>query len=183
MVTHPREPAPTCRELRKTQKPCAGARPVANRRFCSGAPRFLTPRDRVLCGVCDVGRVGGPTKKMKGGCRRLVIIRGCDGAATVSREKVSHTMKIMMGNDGGVSCESCVMMVMAMAVSCGGYDGVIDDGNVIRSPSPTGLLHRAFRKHIFRPRGTANPVFQMPCDPTPVGSVGACDVICNDVVM
>ena len=25
--------------------------------------------------------------------------------------------------------------------------------------------------------------FPMPCDTTPVGSVGACDVICNDVVM
>ena len=25
--------------------------------------------------------------------------------------------------------------------------------------------------------------FLVPCDTTPVGSVGACDVICNDVVM
>ena len=29
----------------------------------------------------------------------------------------------------------------------------------------------------------ANAIFQMPCDPTPVGSVGACDVMYNDVVM
>ena len=45
-----------------------------------------------------------------------MIIRGRDGAATVSREKVSHTQKIMMGNDGGASCASCVMIVMAMTV-------------------------------------------------------------------
>jgi len=96
----------------------------------------------VLCGVCVVGRVGGPKKK-KRGCRRLVIIRGRDGATTFPREKVSHTQKIMMGNDGGVSCASCVMMV-AVTVKCGGNDDVIDDDNVIRSPSPTGpLLHRA----------------------------------------
>ena len=25
-------------------------------------------------------------------------------------------------------------------------------------------------------------VFQMPCEPTPVGSVGACDVMCSDVM-
>ena len=89
----------------------------------------------------------------------------------------------MMGNDGGVSCASCVMMVVAMPVNCGGNDDAIDDDNAMRSPSPTGPLHRAFRKHVFRPRGTAKPVFQMPCDPTPVGSVGACDVMYNDVVM
>ena len=88
----------------------------------------------------------------------------------------------MMGNDGGVSCASCVMMV-AVTVNCGGNDDVIDDDNVIRSPSPTGPLHRAFRKHVFRPRGTAKPVFQMPCDPTPVGSVGGRDVMYNNVVM
>ena len=65
----------------------------------------------------------------------------------------------MMGNDGGVSCASCVMMVVAMPVNCGGNDDAIDDDNVMRSPSPTGALHRAFRKHVFRPRGTAKPVF------------------------
>ena len=64
-----------------------------------------------------------------------------------------------MGNDGGVSCAACVMMVMAMTVHCGSNDGVIDDDDVIRSPSPTGPLHRAFRKHVFRPRGTAKPFF------------------------
>ena len=74
------------------------------------------------------------------------------------------------------------MMLMAMNINCGGDDGAIDDDNVIPSPSPTGPLHRAFIKHVFRPRGTVKPVFQMPCDPTPAGSVGACDVICNDVV-
>ena len=49
---------------------------------------------------CLVVLVSCPKKK-KRGCRRLVIIRGRDGAATVSREKVSHTHEIMMGNDGG----------------------------------------------------------------------------------
>ena len=39
--------------------------------------------------------------------------------------------EVMMGNDGGVSCASCVMVVKAMTVNCGGNDGVIDDGNVI----------------------------------------------------
>ena len=96
---------------------------------------------------------------------------------------VSHTRKIMMGNDGGASCASCVMIVMAMTVNCGGNCAANDDASEIRSPSPAGPLHRAFRKHVFRPRGTAKPVFQMPCDPTPVGSVGACDVMYNDVVM
>ena len=47
---------------------------------------------------------------------------------------------------------------MAMIVNCGGNDGVVDDVNAIRPPSPTGLLHRAFRKHVFRPRGAAKPV-------------------------
>ena len=89
----------------------------------------------------------------------------------------------MMGNDGGVSCASCVMMVVAMTVKCGGNDDAIDDDNVMRSQSPTGPLQRVFRKHVFRTRGTAKPVFQMPCGPTPVGSVGACDVMYNDVVM
>ena len=42
----------------------------------------------------------------------------------------AHTKKIMMGNDGGVSCASCVMMVMAMTVNYGGDDGVIDDGHI-----------------------------------------------------
>ena len=64
----------------------------------------------------------------------------------------------MMENDGGVSCGSYVMMVVAMTVNCGGDDDVIDDGNVVRSPSPTGPLYRAFRKNVFRPRGTAKPV-------------------------
>ena len=66
-----------------------------------------------------------------------------------------------MGNDGGVSCASCVMMVVAMPVNCGGNDDAIDDDNAMRSPSPTGPLHhhRAFREHVFRPRGTAKPVF------------------------
>ena len=54
----------------------------------------------------------------------------------------------IMRDDGGV----------AMAVNCGGNDGATDDGNVIRSPSQTGPLHRAFKKHVFRPRGTAKPV-------------------------
>ena len=49
---------------------------------------------------------------------------------------------------------------MAMTVNRGGNDGVIDDGNVMRSPSPTGPLHRAFRKDVFRPRGTAKPFFK-----------------------
>ena len=70
----------------------------------------------------------------------------------------AHT-KIMMGDGGGVSCASCVIMVMAMTVDRSGNDGVIDDGNVIRSPSPTGGLHRAFRKDVFRKRGTAKSFF------------------------
>ena len=113
----------------------------------------------VVCGAatCMLILVSRPKKK-KRGCRRLVVIRGRDGAATVSREKVSHTQKTMMGDDGGVSCASCVMMVVAMTVNCGGNDGAIDDDNVIRLPSPTGPLHRAFGKHVFRPRGTAKPV-------------------------
>ena len=65
----------------------------------------------------------------------------------------------MMGNDGGVSCASFVMMVMAMTVNCGGGDGVIDDYNVVRLPSPTGPRHRAVGKHVFRPRGTAKPIW------------------------
>ena len=69
----------------------------------------------------------------------------------------AHT-KNRVGNDGSVSCSSCVMIVMAMIVNCGGNDGVVDDVNAIRPPSPTGLLHRAFRKHVFRPRGAAKPV-------------------------
>ena len=102
----------------------------------------------MLCGVCVVGRVGGPKKK-KRGCRRLVIVRGRDGATAVSREKVSHTQKIMMGNDGGASCASFVMMVVAMTVNCGGNDDAIDDDNVIRSPSPTGALHRGPLENMF----------------------------------
>ena len=86
-----------------------------------------------------------------------------------------------MGNDGGVSCASCVMTVMAMTVNCGGNDGVIDGDNVVRSPSPTGPLRRAFRKHIFRPRGTAKPVLLLQTfpergwcvDPLPRAPVGA----------
>ena len=46
----------------------------------------------------------------------------------------AHTKKIMTGNDGGVSCASCVMVVMAMTVNCGGDDGVIDDDNVYARP-------------------------------------------------
>ena len=72
---------------------------------------------------------------------------------------VSRTRKIMMGNDGGASCESCVMIVMAMTVNCGGNCAAKDDDSEARSPSPAGPLHRAFRKHVFRPRGTAKPVF------------------------
>ena len=56
-------------------------------------------------------------------------------------------MRIMRDDGGGDDC------------NCGGNDGAIDDDNVIRSPSPAGPLHRAFRKHVFRPRGTAKPVF------------------------
>ena len=48
------------------------------------------------CGAAGAFPVSSPKKK-KRGCRRLVIIRGRDGAATVSREKVSHTQKIMTG--------------------------------------------------------------------------------------
>ena len=55
------------------------------------------------------------------------------------------------------------MMVVAMTVNCGGNDGAIDDDNVMRLPSPTGPLHRAFRKHVFRPRGTAKPVLVRFC--------------------
>ena len=53
--------------------------------------------------------------------------------------------------DGGVSCASFVMVVtvMAMTVNCGDGDGAVDDDNVMRSPSSTGPLHRAFRKRVF----------------------------------
>ena len=65
-----------------------------------------------------------------------------------------------MGNDGGVSCASWVMMVMAMTVNCGGGDGAIDDSNVVRSPSPMGPLHRASRKQLFPGHAwDAKPVF------------------------
>ena len=42
----------------------------------------------------------------------------------------------------------CVICIICddgdgMTVNCGGNDGVIDDGNIMRSPSPTGPLHRA----------------------------------------
>ena len=65
-----------------------------------------------------------------------------------------------MGNDGGASCKSCVMIVMAMTVNCGGNRAANDDDSEIRSPSPAGPFHRAFRKHVFRPRGTAKPVLE-----------------------
>ena len=67
-------------------------------------------------------RVGGGSEKKKRGSRRLVIIRGRDGAATVSHERFRTP------HDGGVSCSSCVMMVMVMAVDCGGNGCAIDDG-------------------------------------------------------
>ena len=43
--------------------------------------------------------------------------------------------------------------------SCGCNRAAVGDDSAIRSPSPTGPLHRAFRKHVFRPRGTTKPVF------------------------
>ena len=65
----------------------------------------------------------------------------------------------MMGNDEGASCASCVMIVMAVTVNCGGNLAAIEDDSAKRLPSPTGPLHRAFRTHVFRPRGTTKPFF------------------------
>ena len=64
------------------------------------------------------------SEEKKGGCRRLVVIRGRDGAAAASREWF-RTQEIMMGKDAGASCESYVIMVAVMSVKCGGYDGVL----------------------------------------------------------
>ena len=61
------------------------------------------------------------------------------------------------------------MMVMAMTVNCGGNDGVIDDGNVIRSPSPTGALHLAFRKHVSGHVGPQNLFSKCLVTPCPSG--------------
>ena len=44
---------------------------------------------------------------------------------------------------------------------------------------PRGMAPRVSVLRVLR----VLRVFQTPCDPTPVGSVGACDVMYNDVVM
>ena len=66
----------------------------------------------------------GVFEKKKRGCRRLVIIRGRNGAATVCHERF-RTREIMMEKDACASCASCVMMVMMMTMSYGGDDGVL----------------------------------------------------------
>ena len=108
VVTRPREPAPTCRELRKTHAKCARAWCLAVRApafIWPGVPRSWAPRDCcVLCGVCVVGRVGGP-KKRKRGCRRLVAIHGRDGAAAASHEWF-RTQETMMSDDAYAPCAS-----------------------------------------------------------------------------
>ena len=85
--------------------------------------------------------------------------------------------------DGGVSCASFVMVVMAMTVNCGVVAMVllmmIMQCTLPRRRGPfTGPLENGFSR-----RRSRKQVFQMPCDPTPVGSVGACDVICDDAVV
>ena len=77
-------------------------------------------------GAAKAFPVSSPKKK-KRGFRRLVIIRGRDGSATVSRERF-RTYKENHDGEGWrcVKCASCVMMVMAMTVNCGGEDSDID---------------------------------------------------------
>ena len=66
----------------------------------------------------------GVSEKMERGCRRLVIVRDRDGAATTCHERF-RTQGIMMGKYACASCASCVMMVMVMTMSCGGDEGVL----------------------------------------------------------
>ena len=79
--------------------PVPGVWPSAPRLSFGPEYRDLAPpRDCcVLCGVCVVGRVGGP-KKRKEGCRRLVAIHGRDGATAAPREwfRTQETMMTHM---------------------------------------------------------------------------------------
>ena len=78
----------------------------------------------VVCGAatCMLLLVSYP-KERKRGCRRLVTIRGRDGAAAPPFAKCFAHKEIMMGGDEYASRASCVMTVMT--VNCGGDDSVL----------------------------------------------------------
>ena len=75
--------------------------------------------------LCTAGCLScGVSEKKKRGCRRLVIVRGRDGAATACHERF-RKQEIMVEKGACASCASCVMMMMVMTMSCGGDDGVL----------------------------------------------------------